>query len=141
MPYARNRRFVNMHALNRVWLIDDDLDEQELVRIALRKGDIDLLVETFSEPAEAIERLESKEGGFPALIVCDLKLPKMSGIEFLDWLRASPFSVIPVVIRSNSALQGDVNAAYEHGANCYIQKGADLPAIQRNFQLLLWFWS
>jgi CheY-like chemotaxis protein len=129
------------HQLDRVWFIEDDLDEQELVRIALGRANSNVILEPFRDPGEAIRRLESIESGFPRLIVSDLKLPKMTGIEFLDWLRTSPFCAIPVIIRSNSALQEDVNTAYEHGANCYIQKGFDLATVQKNFKLLLQFWS
>jgi CheY-like chemotaxis protein len=98
-------------------------------------------LDVFYEPADVMRALKQLNGGFPGLILCDLKLPGMDGLAFLDWLRASPYRLIPVVIRSNSNLQEDVNAAYEHGANCYVQKGFDIATIQKNFKLLLQFWS
>ena len=130
-----------MHPVERIWLIDDDLDDQFLVRRALKMAEIPVVFRAFSDPSQAIHELESLDHGMPGLIICDFKLPQMSGLDFLDWLRKSRFAVIPVIIRSNSALQQDVNAAYEHGANCYVQKGFNIEAIQKNFMLLLQFWS
>jgi len=130
-----------MPALQTIWLIDDDENEQVLVRLALANANISISLESFSEATAAKRALETLAGDFPGLIICDWKLPGMGGVEFLDWLRGSRFAVIPVVIRSNSSLQQDVNAAYEHGANCYVQKGFDIAGIQRNFRLLLDFWS
>jgi CheY-like chemotaxis protein len=130
-----------MDKLDKIWLIDDDGDEHVLVRHALEKAKISISLEVFSDAAGAIRTLEELKDDFPGLIVCDLKMPGMSGIEFLDWLRASPFGVIPVVIRSNSGLQPDVNAAFEHGANCYVQKGSTIEALQKNWKLLVEFWS
>ena len=98
-------------------------------------------LESFHAASEAIRKLESLNGDFPELIICDLELGSMSGVDFLKWLRASPVAVIPVVIRSNSRLQQHVDEAYTHGANCYLQKGFDLEAVERNFKLLLHFWS
>jgi two-component system nitrogen regulation response regulator GlnG len=129
-----------MERLEKIWLIDDDEDEHVLVRHALEKAKSSIALEVFSDASRAMQALERLEDGFPGLIVCDLKMPGMSGIEFLDWLRASPFSVIPIVIRSNSGLQPDVNAAFEHGANCYVRKGS-LKTLEKNLKLLLEFWS
>ena len=130
-----------MDKLEKIWLIDDDEDEHVLVRHALEKAQISIALEVFSDAVGAMRALEQLEGDFPGLIVCDLKMPGMSGIEFLDWLRASPFGVIPVVIRSNSGLQPDVTRAFEHGANCYVQKGRTIETLQKNWKLLLEFWS
>lgn len=122
-------------------MIDDDRNEELLVRRALKLAKISVTLDMFLEPAGAMRALEYLDGGFPGLILCDLKLPGMDGLAFLDWLRASAYRLIPVVIRSNSNLQQDVNAAYEHGANCYVQKGFEVATIQKNFKLLLQFWS
>ena len=127
--------------LERVWLIDDDGNEETLVRRALKTAELSVSLEVFRSPTEAIRALEQHVDGLPGLILCDLKLPGMDGLDFIDWLRSSPFSVIPLVIRSNSSLQKDVDAAYEHGANSYIQKGFDIPTVECNFKLLFQYWS
>ena len=128
-----------MPALQRIWLIDDDQDEQVLVKAGA--GGIPVSLEVFSDAGTAKRALEELGAEVPGLIVCDWKLPGMGGMEFLDWLRGSRFALIPVVIRSNSSLPVDVNAAYQHGANCYVQKGMDIAMVARNFRLLLDFWS
>ena len=127
--------------VERIWVIDDDIDQHQLVRVATRMAQIPVQLEFFVQASEAILRLQSLQTHFPGLIVSDLKLPVMTGLEFLDWLRASPFAVIPVIIRSNSLLQQDINAAYEHGANAYLLKGADLDTIQDNLRTLVKFWN
>ena len=100
-----------------------------------------MVLETFTDVDAAVQKLESLESGFPDLIICDFDLGTMSGLDFLKRLRASRMGMIPVVIRSNSRSQQRVDAAYQHGANCYLQKGYDLEAIERNFRLRLEFWS
>src|SRR5213595_1028548 len=111
-----------MRKLKKVWLIDDDEDERVLVELALKAAKLEVEFEFFRRVEEATDALASLERNFPELIVCDYKLPARNGLDFLDWIRASPYRVIPVVIRSNSDSQKDVDAAYSHGANCYVQK-------------------
>jgi CheY-like chemotaxis protein len=130
-----------MREVERIWLIDDDIDDQFLVQRALKLAEIPIVLRAFSDPTEAMHELESFTAEFPDIIICDFKLRATTGLDFLDWLRKSRFAVIPVIIRSNSALRKDVNEAYEHGANCYVQKGIGIEDIQRNLALLLQFWS
>jgi CheY-like chemotaxis protein len=124
-----------------LWLIDDDESERFLVRKALDKAEAPVNVEMFSSPADAIRRLESQDDGCPTMIICDVHMPGMNGLEFLKWVRGSRFAALPFIIRSNSGLQRDVNNAYECGANCYLQKGATLDDVQQNLKVLLQFWK
>jgi CheY-like chemotaxis protein len=72
----------------------------------------------------------------------DLKMPRMSGFEVLQWLRQNPeCSVIPVIIMSNSALEEDVLQAYRLGANAYFEKPANFAQLERILQSILTFWA
>jgi CheY-like chemotaxis protein len=122
-------------------LIDDEENEHILVRAALKRGRIPIILESFKNPAEAIAKLASIDGNFPDLILCDFDLGTMTGADFVKWLRTSHAAAIPVIIRSNSNAQRDVDLAYQNGANCYLQKGFDFAAIEENLKLLLHFWT
>jgi CheY-like chemotaxis protein len=124
-----------------IWVIDDEPAEQILIQYLLKKIRVSLEFRFFSDPQIAIETLESQDLPIPQLIICDFKMRGMSGIDFLDWLRHSRFGAVPVAIRSNSDHPEDIRAAYQHGANCYIQKGSTNLDLQRNFRLLIEFWS
>ena len=59
----------------------------------------------------------------PAVVLLDLKLPRMSGFEVLGWLRAEPrVRRVPVVVLTSSRLRGDVGRAYDLGANSFLVK-------------------
>ncbi len=65
----------------------------------------------------------------PALVLLDLKLPKIDGLEVLRRLRANPrTALVPVVILTSSKEDRDRAKGYEHGANSYVQKPVDFTA-------------
>jgi CheY-like chemotaxis protein len=77
----------------------------------------------------------------PSLILLDLKIPKVSGFEVLKWLREkSGLRRIPVVIFSSSKETGDINRAYDLGANAYLVKAVDFKELLENLQLIRAFW-
>ncbi len=77
----------------------------------------------------------------PCLIILDLKLPKVSGFDVLQWLRQRPGSKrIVVVVFSSSAQPEDVERAYELGANSYIQKQADIKHTLEIARLIKGWW-
>jgi CheY-like chemotaxis protein len=72
----------------------------------------------FHDPTPAIECLEAvtaPELQLPHLIITDLKMPKMTGVEFVKWLRNSRFSYLPIIVLSGSSLPEDVLEAYRSG--------------------------
>ena len=77
----------------------------------------------------------------PCLVLTDLKLPKRSGMEVLQWIRHQPrLKKLVVVLFSSSALPQDVDLAYELGANAYIQKPADPDKLKEIAHLLKGWW-
>jgi CheY-like chemotaxis protein len=68
---------------------------------------------------------------FPHVVIVDLKMPRMSGFEVLEWIRKNPhYRVIPTIALSTSTEPHDVQRAYELGANTYFTKPSRLPDLQ-----------
>ena len=77
----------------------------------------------------------------PALVLLDLKMPKKTGFEVLEWIRSeSPCTAVPVIVWSSSKLPTDVKRAYDLRANCYLQKPNSFPAIQQLVEMTVGFW-
>jgi CheY-like chemotaxis protein len=77
----------------------------------------------------------------PCLVLLDLKLPKVNGFEVLEWLRQQPgLRNLVVVVFSSSALPGDLELAYQLGANSYIEKPGNLEHTKEIAQLLKGWW-
>ncbi len=82
-----------------------------------------------------------KQYPLPCLILLDLKLPKVSGLEMLAWLRQQPvLKKLPVVVFSSSRHPGDINRAYELGALSYVQKPSDLDGATEFARLFKAWW-
>jgi CheY-like chemotaxis protein len=113
-----------------ILLVEDNPDDEELTRKALKEGNIANEVVVARDGVEAIDYLFGT-GAYagrdlsrqPQLILLDLKLPKLSGLEVLERLRADPRSrLIPVVILTSSSEEEGVLACYQKGANSYVRK-------------------
>jgi len=95
----------------------------------------------FRQAESAVETLQSSDKKAPPhLILCDVKMPTMTGFDFLAWLRSSQYRAVPVVMLSNSEAQADVNRAYALGANAYHVKPGDLEETRRQFASLSDYW-
>ena len=99
---------------------------------------------------EAIKYLEGRDPysdrnkyPMPQVILLDLKMPRMNGFQFLEWLRKSSLHLrlIPVVIMSSSALPTDVEKAYALGANSYMVKPIGLHLFRERIQAFGIYWA
>ncbi|MCI0747043.1 MAG: response regulator [Verrucomicrobia subdivision 3 bacterium] len=132
-----------------VLVAEDNADDAELFRLALRSSGVANPVHIVPDGEDVIRYLQGKEPyadrqayPFPEILVVDLKMPKVSGFDVLKWLRAHPeCRVVPVIIFSTSAIEADVQRAYELGANCYLTKPSDLKSFTALIQLTLRFWA
>ncbi|WP_207539615.1 response regulator [Sabulicella rubraurantiaca] len=106
-----------------VLLVEDDPDDVILMRRALRRLPAPLQVEHLEDGERAIARLADEQKPVPAVVLLDLKLPRLSGFEVLRWMRDQPRAKrVPVVVLTSSALKDDVGRAYDLGANSYLVK-------------------
>jgi CheY-like chemotaxis protein len=129
-----------------VLFIEDDENDVEILKLTFKKlGRGDWLSVVRDGPS-AIDYLEKQStapngNGRPDLIVTDLKMPQMSGFDFLKWLQDTPsLSMIPTVVLSGSTMQKDVNLAYELGARSYLTKPVDFVEYGKSIRTMLDFW-
>jgi CheY-like chemotaxis protein len=118
--------------------VEDDENDVFFARRAFSRATPEVLLSVVSDGLEA-ESYLAGEGAFadraahplPALVVMDLKLPKKTGLEVLEWMRGKPeLRTIPVVFLSSSTERGDIERAYRLGANAYLSKRGDLQGLE-----------
>jgi two-component system, response regulator len=112
-----------------VLLAEDSPNDAEMTMRALKKGKLANRVVWVKDGVEALDFLfcrgayAARAAGDPKLVLLDLKMPKLDGIEVLRAIRADPATrKIPVVMLTSSAEEKDVVASYELGVNSYIVK-------------------
>ncbi len=108
-----------------ILLIEDNPMDVELTIRAFKKRKITNLIDVARDGEEALARMASWDTGLtpPVVILLDLKLPKVSGLEVLRQLKAHPqYRTIPVVVLTSSSADRDVHEAYQLGVNSYIVK-------------------
>lgn len=116
-----------------ILLVEDNRDDEELTLRALARNNISNHVVVVRDGQEALDWLEGvgshagrSPADAPALILLDLKLPKVDGLEVLQRLRANPATqFVPVVILTSSREDSDRIEGYKGGANSYVQKPVD----------------
>jgi CheY-like chemotaxis protein len=93
----------------RIWLVDDDADEQMLVRQVMGRLPSPVELQVLDDPTHVMCVLEEATAdNLPHLILCDVKMRNMSGFEFVEWLRKSRWKALPVVMCSNSQRDDDI---------------------------------
>ncbi|HVU04277.1 MAG TPA: response regulator [Polyangiaceae bacterium] len=124
--------------------VEDDGDHAELVRTCLERHNPESRVHRVEDGAAAIDYLTRTAGGSaerPYLILLDLRLPKVDGLEVLRAVRASrDLSSIPVVVLTTSDSDSDVSSAYENHANGYLVKPDDFSALDTMMKDLGDYW-
>ncbi len=112
----------------KILLIEDNPDDVELTLMAFKKHNLANHITVARDGAEALDIIfqhgkESAEGLRPDLILLDLKLPKVDGMEVLKQIKEnSKTKVIPVIILTSSKEENDLAESYLLGANSYIRK-------------------
>lgn len=129
-----------------ILLVEDNPDDVEITRRALRKGRVAIDLHVVRDGQEALDFL-FREGDYgtdtprPDLILLDLNLPNVNGLEVLRRVRASKdLSTIPVIMLSASDRDEDVVKSYELGANAYIVKPVEFEKFQHAIEVLGEYW-
>ena len=131
-----------------ILFIDDNLDDAALTLHALKKGGVTNTIFHVKDGAEALDFMYCK-GDFsnrnidrqPKLILLDLKMPKVSGIEVLEKLKSDGLhKTVPVVVLTSSKEDPDVKKCYELGANSYIVKPVESVSFFNTIKDLGLFW-
>ena len=131
-----------------ILLVEDNPDDEELTLRALARNNLSNNVVVVRDGQEAVDWLQGS-GAYasrdaqdvPALILLDLKLPKIDGLEVLRRLRANPLTaVVPVVILTSSKEDRDRASGYQGGANSYVQKPVDFTSFVDAVRQLGMYW-
>ena len=113
-----------------ILLIEDNPADANIIREALGANDVhcDLfLVNNGEQAIEFVEKVEAQRNSCPNLVILDLNLPKVTGMEVLERMRASAgFGRIPIVILTSSDSQRDRDDASRYGASAYLKKPSHL---------------
>jgi two-component system response regulator len=123
-----------------VLLVEDNLDDERLVVRAFRKAGIDEFV-VARTGEEALNMLNDGSAQYPSLVLLDLKLPKVNGLEVLKAMRAKEETkLVPVVVFTSSDEEPDISQSYDLGANSYIRKPVDYESFMEAVQAVIVYW-
>jgi two-component system, response regulator len=131
-----------------ILLVDDDSNDVRLTLRALEKENLKNWIEVVRDGEEALDFV-FRRGTFrnrvsappPKLILLDMKLPKVDGLEVLRQVKGNPTTqAIPVVILTSSKEERDLVEAYKLGANSYIQKPVDFDQFRQTIKATGFYW-
>jgi CheY-like chemotaxis protein len=113
-----------------ILVADDDAQDTMLVQMAVERASLNLRLGSVKDGEEAINYLMGRERyadrdahPFPSMMLLDLKMPRLSGFDVLDFVRGQPgLRQLPIVIFSSSDDPKDIRRAYDAGANSYLCK-------------------
>jgi two-component system, chemotaxis family, response regulator Rcp1 len=127
--------------LVRILLVEDSLADVELTLDALKDARVPNEVTVVRDGAAALAHLRSKEISSPDLVILDLNLPRVSGIEVLAVMKADEsLRRIPVTVLTTSAAESDVAKTYDLGANCFLTKPVDIDEFVHVVKSIDDFW-
>lgn len=139
---------VNHMAGKLILLVEDNADDEALSLRALRSCRVEHAVVVARDGEQALKLLadfegpgDANSGMQPALVLLDLKLPKLDGAEVLRSLRADTRTAdIPVVILTSSDEEHDIERCYRLGANSYVRKPVDYDEFVKGVQRMAEYW-
>ena len=131
-----------------ILLVEDDSNDVFLIQRAFRKANLLNPLQVVEDGEAAVFYLAGEAPyndrdryPLPVLILLDLKLPRKSGLEVLEWLRQQPdLKRLPVVVLSSSKENREINRAYDLGANSYLVKPVAFEALLEMVTTLNLYW-
>jgi DNA-binding response OmpR family regulator len=137
-----------MNGLKRILLVEDDPKDVELTITGLGEYNLANEVVVARDGEEALDYLyrrgahETRENGNPAVMLLDLKLPKVNGFEVLQQIRADEkLKMLPVVVLTSSREERDLVESYKLGVNAYVVKPVDFHQFVNAVKELGAFWA
>ncbi len=127
--------------------VEDDPNDVYLLNYALKKAGVTNTVHVVEDGLEAINYLKGvgqyadrEAFPLPSLILLDLKLPHVMGLEVLKWIRSQPLESVAVIILTASSEEKDVAAAYKLGANAFLTKPSEASKFESIARSINDFW-
>jgi CheY-like chemotaxis protein len=137
-----------MNILGRILIVEDDPRDVELTLTALEEYNLANAVVVTRDGQEALDYLyrrgqfDSRSDGNPAVMLLDLKLPKVDGLEVLKQVRSDEdLKMIPVVVLTSSHEEKDMMRSYKLGVNAYVVKPVDFHEFVNAVKELGVFWA
>jgi CheY-like chemotaxis protein len=126
---------------HRIVLIEDNPDDEALTLRALKKNAVANEIVVLRDGVEALDFLLKPGTSLPNLVLLDLKLPKVDGLQVLERLRKEPQTAhLPIVILTSSNEDRDLVESYRLGANSYIRKPVDFEQFTEAVRQLGLYW-
>jgi len=130
-----------MEPMNSILLVEDDKNDIDLTLRALKKSRVANEVDVARDGEEALEMLLDTDRHLPQLVLLDLKLPKIHGLDVLEKIRKTDRTrLLPVVILTSSTEESDRVKGYDRGANSFIVKPVDFSQFAKSVEQLGLYW-
>ena len=130
-----------------VLIVEDNPQDEMLMLRALQKSKLANRIDVVRDGQQALDYLfaegefASRTGGLPAVVLLDIGLPRLSGLQVLERLRADPRTrLLPVVILTSSDEEQDRFNSYEHGANSFVRKPLEFAELAETVVRLGIYW-
>jgi len=131
-----------LHRPLRILLVEDDTNDVLLFQAALSKTAHQATLHHLQKAEQLLDYLgRCNAGNAPDIILLDINMPRITGIELLQQVKTSPRKRIPVIMLTNSVRTKDMLVCYEHHASGFIQKSPDLKQFYDDVDRILGYWS
>jgi CheY-like chemotaxis protein len=130
-----------------ILIVEDNPDDETLIKRSLKKYNVKNTIDVARDGAEALDYMfttgahQGRQGGNPAVVLLDIRLPKIDGLEVLKRVRADPRTKrTPVVMLTSSDEQEDMIKSYDLGCNSYVRKPVDFDRFFEAISNLGLYW-
>jgi CheY-like chemotaxis protein len=131
-----------------ILIVEDDVNDQTFIQRALKRSGVANRIAVVNDGEEATAYLRGFDlyqdrslHPLPRLIITDLKMPRMGGIQLLAWMQDRPeFRLIPTLVLTSSNDQADINAAFAHGAKGYMIKPVQFAELEKLMNTITNYW-
>lgn len=128
--------------MKRVVVAEDNIADQELIRLTFEAVDPSYRVEVVSDGEELLKYLADSDPFELEFVLLDLNMPRMGGKEVLTHMSAEErYRTVPVIVFSSSVSSNDIKQCYAQGANAYVRKPVDLDDYQTTIESITEFWG
>ena len=136
------------HTEPAILIVEDDVNDQDFIRRAFKQSGVVNHIATVNDGEEATTYLrglglyaDRSLHPLPRLIITDLKMPRMGGIDLLEWMsKRKEFRLIPTIVLTSSNNQDDIARAYQHGAKGYLIKPVQFAELTKLIRIVADYW-
>ena len=130
-----------MTSQKNILLVEDNPDDRDLTMMALKGSKIANEIDIARDGEEALEYFEDRSRPLPVLVLLDLKLPRIMGLDVLKRLRADERTkLVPIVVLTGSSEESDRYQSYVEGVNAYVVKPVEFSNFSDAVKQLGLFW-